>query len=468
MPTSSRSRLASALAVVLAAGALVGCSPSAPSAEPSPRAGVVPGSSDGSSSPGLLAQPDVVKAIGKTLRRRASAVRQGDLSAFIGGVLRDDQALLNQQRTYFANLAQLPLEHFSYAFDRGSLVREGGGYWVVVTLRMQLAGYDDRPVASSDRYRFEPVGKKAARFRLASVDDLGWEVQHDVRPQPWDSGPIVVRSGAGVLGIFDPQSVGQAPSIVSSVEEGIRQVSGSVPYAWSGAVVVYALSTPTFLTSVEDLPGDDPDRLDGVAFPVRARPGGPVASTRFVLHPRMLAQAGPQRDRLVRHELTHVAVGGRDDAAPVWLSEGIAEYVSVRPLAPQDRLISGAALEAAREGIDQLPSDDSFNSDSAAANYALAWWACEYLADTAGPASLWALLEAFDRPDVDQQQELQFRFGVGTKGLARKTSRLIVATFDPPPPSSSPKPSKTPKPSSSPSSSPSGSTSPSPSVGQFR
>ncbi|WP_372729588.1 hypothetical protein, partial [Nocardioides sp.] len=165
MPTSSRSRLASALAVVLAAGALVGCSPSAPSEEPSPRAGVVPGSSDGSSSPGLLAQPDVVKAIGKTLRRRASAVRQGDLSAFIGGVLRDDQALLNQQRTYFANLAQLPLEHFSYAFDRGSLVREGGGYWVVVTLRMQLAGYDDRPVASSDRYRFEPVGKKAARFR---------------------------------------------------------------------------------------------------------------------------------------------------------------------------------------------------------------------------------------------------------------------------------------------------------------
>ena len=403
--------------------------------------------------PALAAQPDVVKAIGKTLRRRAKAVRAGRLGSFETGLSRREPALLTQQQTYFANLQQLPLGRFSYTLDPATLVRDGHRYWGEVTLRLQLEGYDDRPVASIDRFLFEPVGRKAARFRIASVSDLAWEIQHQVQPQPWDSGPIEVRSGGGVLGIFDPASVARAPEIMTSVIEGIRSVSGSVPYAWPGTVVVYALSTSGFLTSIDDLPGDDPEKLDGVAFPVRSRPGGPVASTRFVLHPRMLDHAGPERDRLVRHELTHVAVGTRDDLAPVWLSEGLAEYVSVRQLAPQDRLIPGAALEAARRGVDLMADDASFNGRNAATNYAIAWWACEYLADTAGPAAVWTLLDTFDRPDVDAQRQLRRMFGVGSKGLARRASRLIVATFDPPPPE--------PKPEPKPSTSPSGTASPS-------
>ena len=81
---------------------------------------------------------------------------------------------------------------------------------------------------------------------------------------------------------------------------------------WSERVVVYALSDLRALAELDNLPGGDPDRLDGVAFPVRAGPRTrTLASTRFMLHPRMIYRNDQTRDRLIRHELTHVALGLR-------------------------------------------------------------------------------------------------------------------------------------------------------------
>jgi hypothetical protein len=200
-------------------------------------------------------------------------------------------------------------------------------------------------------------------------------------------------------------------------------------------VVVYALSDPGFLTGLDGLPGDDPEALDGVAFPVLSTPeGGPLAATRFVLNPRMLGEPGPDRDRLIRHELTHVAIGERDDGAPVWLSEGLAEYVSVQPLDPADRHIAGAAIAAAESGVRDLPADDTFNDGSSEANYGLSWWACEYVARSYGASLLWTLLDLLDQPDSTEDEQdavLQEMLGIGRHELARRAARLLVVTFDP-------------------------------------
>ena len=45
----------------------------------------------------------------RALDRRSAAVRDGDARAFLAGLAPGDRALRRQQRTYFANLAQLPL-----------------------------------------------------------------------------------------------------------------------------------------------------------------------------------------------------------------------------------------------------------------------------------------------------------------------------------------------------------------------
>lgn len=433
MSTSVPRVLSAALVASLGLGVLTACSGTSSSGAPA-----VPLRPARSAAP---AAPDVVRGLDRALDRRASAVRTGDERAFDAGLAASRPAFVSAQHTYFANLAQLPLARFGYRLHPAEVVRDGDAYWAVVDVRLQLAGYDASPVTRPDRFLFVPVPHHPGRFVLASTTDARWERRNHVDPQPWDTGPIEVRTGPGVLGIFDAASVADAGPIVDSVVSGIAAVAGLVPYPWSRSVVVYALSDDAVLARVDDLPGADPASLDGVAFAVTASPaGGPVASTRIVLNPRMVGRDGPERDRLVRHELTHVAVGSHDDRAPVWLGEGLAEWVSVRPLAPQDRLVAPGAVAAAERGLVDLPANDAFNDADAGVHYATAWWACEYLAATFGAPVLWSLLDAMDAPGADPDRVLHDVVGLGSRALARKAGRLIVATFAAPAPSGAPVP----------------------------
>jgi hypothetical protein len=422
MPTArSRSLTVLALLLGLTAAGLSACS--------------VFGGDDDDAPPSPAAPTDVVAGLRAALDSRAEAVRTHDLRAFLSGLAPDDPALRRAQRTYFANLAQLPLGTFTYELDPSGIVRDGDDYEAVVGLRAELSGFDERPVLSLDRMRFTPAGA-AGEYAVAVATDPAWQAEHDVQPQPWDAGPVVVRSVPGVLGVFDDRSAGSADELLADVRQGITDVSAEVPLDWSRAVVVYALSDPAFLASVPDVPGGDPGTFDGVAFPVTAEPGKPaLASTRFVLHPRLLARHGAGRDRLIRHELTHVAIGRRDDHAPVWLSEGLAEYVSVRPLPPERRGISQSAIDAARAGFTDLPADRDFNDADSRAHYGAAWWACEYVAGSFGEATLWSLLDQLDDPaldDAERNEVLKSWLGLGTRQLAHRAGRLLLRTFDAP------------------------------------
>ena len=412
--------LVAGLLLAVPGSSLAGCSGSAPPDDP-----------DAAPTAAAPAPPDVVRRLTRALDRRAEAVRRADAAAFEAGLARGRPDFLREQRVWFAGVTQLPLGRLDYVVDRASLTRVAGGeYWVVVERRLQLEGYDAVPVTTPDRFRFTPAPGRPGRFLLASTTDRDWEAAHPVDLPPWDTGRIEVRTGAGVLGIFDAGSVPAADGVVAAVERGLADVAAVVPYPWSRSVVVYALSDTEFLTGLEDLPGGDPERVDGVAFPVPATPaGGRVAATRIVFHPRLLDRPGPQRDRLIRHELTHVALGERDDVVPLWLSEGLAEYVSVRPLAPEDRMIAPAAVERAAEGLDALPPDGTFNDEDSSVHYAVAWWACEYLADSLGEPVLWTLLDAMGEPGADPGRVLQERTGVGPDELVGRAARLILARY---------------------------------------
>jgi len=448
-PSSRRIAAAAALLLTTAGCSLFSEDPDDPddAAEPTPS----PSGATITDAP-----PDALQGIESALDRRAEAVRRGDERRFLAGLAQGDQGdpgLRDHQRTYFANLRQLPLAVFDYAVDPSGLVREGEDYWVVVDLAVQLDGFDVAPVVSRDRFRFTP-GDRPGRFRLASVTDLQWELDHGVRPQPWDDGEIVVARGVGVLGVFDAGSVRASDELLASVQRGIADVAGVVPSSWSRSVVVVALSNTAFLATVPGLPGGDPTDVDGVAVPVFATPDddAELVGTRFVLHPRMLDEAGRARDRLVRHELTHVAIGAADDRAPLWLSEGLAEYVSVQALPPERRTISEAAIDAARAGVTEMPPDDSFNDartpGRASANYGIAWFACEYLAASYGEVTLWQVLDALNEEGADPDHVLLTRLRLNVRTLARKAGKLILTTYDEPEPE--PEPTAEPTPTGAP------------------
>ncbi len=304
-------------------------------------------------------------------------------------------------------------------------MRRGRSYRATVTVSLRLARYDAAPVVSHARYRFAP---DRGRLRLTSVDDRPGD--GDQAPQPWDLGPIQVREGAGVLAVVDAGSAAQADGVVTAVERGIAAIAPRVPLPWDRRVVVYALSGTTFLESLTNVPGGDPLAVDALTFPVfGGADAGSVAATRFVLSPRLLAEDGPARDRLIRHELVHVALGPHDDRIPVWLSEGLAEYLSVRDVPPGERAISGEALAAARAGLTGLPADATFNGPQSSRNYGVAWWVCEAIVDRYGERMLWSLVDALgasDAPDRDLELLLDTR----ERDLVQRAGDLMLATYE--------------------------------------
>lgn len=328
-------------------------------------------------------------------------------------------------------LAGLPVASYRLVAEPSSLVRTDTGYRVVVEQSLRLRGFDRVPVVTRDRYRFE---RRGGRLVLVSVRDRRWERQLAVPPQPWETGPVVVRRGPGVLLVLDPGSAAAGDRLLADVERAVAAVAPVVPYGWDRHVVVYALSDPGYLAGLRSVPGGDPLALDAVSYQVVADPTGEVAGTRVVLNPDLVTAPGPARDRLLRHELTHVALGERADGLPTWLSEGVAEYVSVRPVAPEERAVPVAAVEAARQHPQALPAEASFAGPEAGAAYGLAWWACEYVARTYGESLLWMLVDALEGDTAASPSAvdtaLRRLLGIGAPTLARRSADLLLAEYD--------------------------------------
>ena len=358
-------------------------------------------------------------SVAEALERRAQAILRGDLAAFLAGLDPRATGFETAQQQYWDNLAQLPLTEVTLRPDLRTLRASGGRAEVVADLHLTMGGFDQRPALTryALQFRRTPQG-----MRLTSATVVGGG-------QPWDLGEIVVRQAPGVLGVFDSASVASAEAVLGSFQRGIADVAPRVPRGWNGAVVVYAPSDLTFMASLDDVPGGDPSAIDALPVAIAGTRDGEPASQRIVLHPGLLSQPGPDVDRLIRHELTHVAVGSLGDRVPDWLSEGLAEYVSFQSVPPDRRGVTSEVVDLAETGQVRVPGSDGFDGNRSAAHYALAWWACETIARSRGESALWALLDAYEQGDSDP---LHTVLGADRAQLERETARLLVEQYRPP------------------------------------
>lgn len=425
MSTTRAERLRGGIAALVAgliAPLAASCTTEQPDAPPTGRA-TVP----------LAVPEDVANVLQALLDDRTEAFLDGRPRALMAMLDPRARPLRRDERILLSNYRQLPVAELGFTLDRGSIVSDGDEVTAVVRRTLRLAEYDALPVETPDRLRFQ---RRDGAWLLADDHDPAWQEANGIDVPPWDRGPIEVRSVAGVLGIFDASSIGRANGVLTDVRDGLDDVAAAVPLDWDQRVVVYALSDNRALASIGDLPRGDPDRLDGLAFPVPAGPQSTeLAATRFVLHPRMLEADGIARERLIRHELTHVAIGVRDDHVPLWLSEGIAEWVSVQPIRRSRRMLPQEALDAAYAPVVRLPTDEDFDGPRPGAAYGVSWWACEWIVRQRESAALWALLEAMaagdGTPESDQDVVLTVVLGVDGATLAGHSARLIRRTFGP-------------------------------------
>ena len=295
--------------------------------------------------------PDVVRGLTGLLDRRADAAtrrRRGQPSSPASTrptpIPSRPAELLRQPRAAAAGRVRLA--------DRPGEPHPTGrsATGAVVDVHAQLDGYDEVPVVTRDRYQFT---RGTARYRLR-IGQRPRPGEDDARRRasPGTTDRSVVRSAAACSGIFDPGSEVHAGGRHRRRRERHRAESRPA-CPLTGSARRASTRSPTRRSSPGSTacPATTRPALDAVAFPVPAldaedgeRRQHPVpAATRT-----MLDATSETRARLIRHELTHVALGLRADDVPTWLSEGIAEYVSVQPMAPEDQTLSREALRRRR------------------------------------------------------------------------------------------------------------------------
>jgi hypothetical protein len=359
---------------------------------------------------------------------------------FLRGIA-GDTAFVARQRREFDNLVQLPLATYSF--------RVLASHWPEqladptwgrkaqlprVVESYQLRGYDTAPVQQTTGFAF---GYRGGELKI--VDDrtrTGAEFP-GYEPAPWDVAAIRVHESDGVLGVFDRTTEPDAADLLDVVHDGIRDVQAAVPFAWSGRVVVFSFDNKQVLDSFGAVPGGNIRHLGALTFPVYADDGadhGEPVGMRLTLLPSSVKAGQPFLGRIVRHELTHVAVGARDDGAPVWFAEGLAEYVGARPLPRDERRIASVALARARGRVGGMPASATFNGPDQDWHYALSWMACDYIAASMGEARLWELMTALHNGgagtrDDDQDEVLRRVLGFDSHELARRAAARIRAIY---------------------------------------
>jgi hypothetical protein len=373
------------------------------------------------------------------LDRRAEAVLKDDLKSFLSTLDRSNPRLVARQRRYFANMRDLPVEALQYTVlksDWPAGLRASGWARYVsipqVKISTRLADFDSAPVVRTTGFAF---ARKAGKpVIISELTGTGKQFPGS-SPSPWDLVRIHVRESGRTLQLYDSGTWRDAGEIDRAVSSGIANVQQGLPFSWDGRVVVYAFSSKAVLNSFEGVPGGNIKHLGAMTFPMYSVLGqAKVAGVRFTLLPSSVRAGQPFLDRIVRHELTHVAVGERDDGAPVWFAEGLAEYMGARTVPIGERRIATVAVKRARKGVTRLPTSAAFNGPDQAWNYALAWMACDYIVAAQGEARLWQLMDALHDGgegtlDQDQDAVLERVLGMSGGELAREAAHRILRIY---------------------------------------
>ena len=320
---------------------------------------------------------------------RERALTESDREAFLATVDPDELGFSATQARWFDNLARLPVGDVSFDLgDEDALADDfdDGELRLPVDFTMRLRGFDSRPVTDEMVWTFV---HRDGDVLLVGDRDEEVDLVNGWIPAPWDLAHIEVRRSGGILAVFDEDTSEHATYVMSDLADATAVVRRHFP-EWSGRYVAYGTSDTT---AIAEMSGMGVDQTAGVAFPVLARPDGPVAAYRFAVNPTVVGDV-LARGLVFRHELAHVALGPTDDRSPVWLVEGAAEYVA-RSTMPVDERRRIAAYQLATASARTLEPTRSFYRGDPSRSYNLAAVVCDYIATTRGEAALWDLVRTF-------------------------------------------------------------------------
>jgi hypothetical protein len=367
---------------------LVGCSPSKSSGPDGSST-----TSSSRSSQQNAPQPSTVRedALATLLAQRAAAVRGHDRAAFSATLDDPSSGFGLRQLTQYDALVQLPLGTFSYgtpepapALSVERVAQLGPDAWVSrVAGRYSLAGFD---TATRDFESYFTVVRRGAEWRLVDDTDGGTQVQL------WDLPKFTVVRSATTLVVGSGPASRLRPYLTLG-NLAVKRVDAVWTAPWNTRLV---LVVPGTAAQMAEQVGADKDGVGQVAavtdgpFDLRGRAG----ADRVVVNPGAFANLQTRgKQVVVTHETTHVAIRATTNRpVPLWLSEGMADYVGYRDIGATRTQVAAALLDRVRagKGPEALPTAGDFDPShtTIAPSYNAAWLAVNRIVDRYGSAAL--------------------------------------------------------------------------------
>lgn len=383
--------------------------------------------------PGQLT--DAQKAARKTavdaiLAKRSTAVLKGDLKGFLAAVDPKQPQLVARQRMLFTNLRKFQFTTLKYfvADERPSkvLIDKYGAYTFStrVMMRYQLTDLDARPVQTDLGYAFV---ERAGSWILVDDSAIEETLSPDGHRQPWDFQEISVIRKGRVFVVVDKGEQALGEKIAKASQGAVDGVRRHWRRPWNGAVMVVAMSEPRVMATVWTagsgygwtIAAKAVSLYDGEPWAQRSLP--PVSS-RIVVNPALRTKL--DQDLLV-HEMTHVATLRLGIKTPLWLVEGIAEYVRCASIEDDPHWTVDPYRKTVRtkylSSMKVLPSQAEFDA-AGDQSYGQSWWITSYLVDELGEKGVASLYT-----DLAQHNTSQTQYAAILKKHTGKTAPQLVA-----------------------------------------
>ncbi|MFG2644118.1 hypothetical protein ACGFYP_24480 [Streptomyces sp. NPDC048370] len=292
----------------------------------------------------------------------------------------------------FDRLAEVPLA--SWAYRLKDVDRDGQDRARVrADLSYRIDGYDSGAVTTE---RVLDLTERDGRWYVTADRPAEGATQ-----QLWQQGDVEAVRGARslVLGVGQPQE--RLKAIAAQADRAVPAVSAAWPEDWAGRVVVLVPATLDAMGGLLGAPG--PSYRGMAAVTTGEVGGGPDApADRVIVNPEAYGVLGDFGQQVVlTHETTHVATRAATSAAtPVWLSEGLADWVAYRDTGRTAAQAAPELRRAVRAGElpAALPDDKAFafggDADALARAYEGGWLACALIAERWGEPELRAFYRA--------------------------------------------------------------------------
>jgi hypothetical protein len=247
----------------------------------------------------------------------------------------------------------------------------------------RLDGYDARARPFESYFS---VIRRGGQWLLADDTDGG------TQPQLWDLPSFtVVKGRASLVAGTGPAS--RLRPYAALADRAVSRVTAVWGRDWNRRLVVVV---PRNGAGMAELVGQEAGSVDQVAavtdgpFDAEGRAG----ADRVVVNPTAfstLEERGKQV--VVTHEATHVAIRATTTRpVPLWLSEGMADYIGYRDVSASTEAVASALLAKVRagKGPKSLPDAAAFDPSrtTIGPNYNAAWLAVRRIAERWGTPTL--------------------------------------------------------------------------------